>query len=110
MIFLRTIGIGLLSAGLASCSGADETTAQETVRSVFAESDSVTFGKFSMIGDDHACMTLNVKDATGEYLGDQHAYLRRNADGWSVLISSLSDHDYCVENTKKLAAKRLSSD
>jgi len=108
--FLRAIGAIFLTAFLGACSGAEEATAQETVRSLFAESDSMTFGQFSMVGDDHACMTFNVKDATGEASGDQQAYLRRNVDGWSVLISSLSDHDACIENTKKLAAKRLRSD
>lgn len=109
-MFLRAIGVILLSAFLAACSGADEATAKEAVRSAFAVPDSVKFGKFSMVGDDQACLAFNVKDATGEYLGDQQAYLRRNVDGWSVLISSLSDHDDCIENTKKLAAMRLRSD
>lgn len=73
----------------------------------FSEWRTVTFVSFSIMIR-YQRITVNVKDAMGNYFGDQQAYLRRNIDGWSVIWSFVSDHEDCIEATQKMLSKSRS--
>lgn len=107
LTFRKAIAAILFFSLLAGCGGINDETAKKAVLDSLDDPGSVEFGRFSRVGDDYACLSFNAKGSSAEYSGDRQAYLRRNVDGWSVLVGSISDHDDCVENTKKLAALRL---
>ncbi|WP_152555818.1 membrane lipoprotein lipid attachment site-containing protein [Ferriphaselus sp. R-1] len=58
---------------LAACSA--ESDAPNAVRAVLSYPDSAEFGEFTLISNDAACITLNAKNASGEYIGDMEAFL-----------------------------------
>lgn len=100
---MKKIGIAAAIAGcllLAGCGGS-EAEAKKAVLANLIDPDSAKFGKFTQVGEDRACMTVNAKNSMGGYTGDKQALLKKVDGKWETYFMDFS-HDRCIERIQDL--------
>lgn len=83
---------------LAACGG-NEAEAQKAVLAGLKDPDSAKFGKFTLVSENLACLTVNAKNSMGGYTGDKEAFLKKVGGKWELAQLSFTDgisHDRCV--------------
>lgn len=100
MKYISTLALSLvLLAGCDGIGGGAESEAKKAVLASLKDPDSAKFGQFTLVNEEHACLTVNARNSFGGYTGDEQALLTKFGDKWSVRITSGS-HESCV-NFKK---------
>lgn len=89
---------------LAGCGGS-ESEAKKAVLENLKDPDSAKFGKFTQVGEDRACMTVNAKNSMGGYTGDQQAFLNKVDGRWETYFMDVS-HEWCIERMQEHAKKK----
>jgi hypothetical protein len=86
-------------AAVPACTRSDELAAQAAVQKILKNPDSPPkYGKFTRIGKNKGCMTVNPRDAKGEYVGDTYILLEKVNDEWTAgFFDRLTSHEMCVK-------------
>ncbi len=74
----------------------EEIAVQKAVTASLKDPDSAKFGKFTLVSEKDACITVNAKNGFGGYTGDQQAYLVKQNGTWSTLMINEMSHANCV--------------
>ena len=76
----------------------DETEAQKAVLKVLKDPDSAKFGRFTLMKNEVACLTVNSKNSMGGYVGDKEAVLMKSQDTFIFVefLNQNADHELCV--------------
>lgn len=84
-------------AGCGGVGGGAESEAKKAVLASLKDPDSAKFGQFTLVNEEHACLTVNSRNSFGGYTGDQQAMLTKIGveDNWRVKIVNVS-HESCV--------------
>jgi hypothetical protein len=89
---------------LAGC-GRSESEATKAVLESLKDPYSAKFGKFTEVGENRACMTVNAKNSLGGYTGDKQAFLKKIDGKWHFIGTEDVSHDMCIEIWQKLEKK-----
>lgn len=81
---------------LAGCGGS-EAEAKKAVLANLKDPDSAKFGKFTQVGEERACMTVNAKNSMGGYTGDKQAFLKKVGGKWEFYFTQDISHDMCIQ-------------
>jgi hypothetical protein len=89
---------------LAACGGS-ESEAKKAVLANLKDPDSAKFGKFTQVGENLACMTVNAKNSMGGYTGDKQAFLKKVDGKWAFYFTQDMSHDMCIKMWPELGKK-----
>jgi hypothetical protein len=89
---------------LAGCGGS-EAEAKKAVLANLKDPDSAKFGKFTQVGENLACMTVNAKNSMGGYTGDKQAFLKKEDGKWEFYFTQDMSHDMCIKMWPDLGKK-----
>ena len=91
------IGVVILGCLLLTSCGGDESEAKKAVLANLKDPDSAKFGKFTKVGENHACMTVNAKNSMGGYTGDKQAFLKKEEGKWEFYFTQEVSQDWCIQ-------------
>ncbi len=89
---------------LAGCGGS-ESESKKAVLANLKDPDSAKFGKFTQVGEELACMTVNAKNSMGGYTGDKQAFLKMVDGKWEFYFTQDMSHDMCIKMWQELGKK-----
>jgi len=87
-------------------SNAESDTKKAVLRQL-KDPDSANFGRFTLIDDTHACLTVNARNSYGGYTGDQEAWLTKPDGEWHVYVIKAAEFVTCESIMTKMAANDL---
>ena len=99
---MNKITLSLLTLTLLSACGGVESEAKKAVLDGLKDPDSAKFGKFLLVNETHACLTVNAKNAMGGYTGDQQAFLKKDDGKWRFVFSEEVSQKMCAEMWPKI--------
>ena len=79
-----------------------ESEVKKAVLAGLKDPDSAKFGSFKLIDEEHACLTVNAKNAMGGYTGNQQAFVQKVDGYWFLLTAEGMSQDQCVVVFNKL--------
>jgi hypothetical protein len=85
---------------LSGCLNNEESAVKKAVLNGLKDPESAKFGKFKLIDDERACITVNAKNAFGGYTGDQQAFVMKKSGSWFFLTTGDISQDKCAEIIK----------
>jgi hypothetical protein len=86
---------------LVGCGG-DERAAKKVVLENLKDADSAKFGKFALLDEKYACLTVNAKNSMGGYTGDQQAFLKKIDGEWQLFFIEETSQEMCIDMWPKI--------
>lgn len=116
-IFCFSLGLALIlsacdnftSSKISQVGNDFESEAKKAVISNLKDPDSAKFGKFTLVDNRGACLTVNARNAFGGYTGDQQATLIKTKGEWDVVAIDALSHETCLTIVKQVLEKNKQS-
>lgn len=90
----KSLLIFVFSLLLTACGA--ESEIKKVVLANLKDPDSAKFGKFTLIDDRNACLTVNAKNSMGGYTGNYQEFAIKNDGEWVSIHLDVS-HDTCID-------------